>query len=597
MVITTFDLQPFRIYPKGNKRKNQNDKPQPQLLTTNIELRKAYQQKLDEKLGETENENWDKIAEKILQAAKETIGGNSGEREHQTTTENEITMLSKKQKNLRIEIENTKNETKRAEKKRERNKILKEIRRKLSEKVEKQLDDIADEIETTGHSYQMFKAVKKIYRKKPEKIILKDEAGKSITNPKEVQNAITKFYKERLVDEQQDEVKLEMRSLEEPITTQEVKKSIKNLKNGKTPGYDKINAEMVKYGTEKLTECIRDILNDTVQGNTRADIGRGIIKPLQKPGKPKGILKNLRPITLLPIVRKILSNIATTRIKEKTEKFISPSQSAYRSNRSTTDIVWAYKWIIAKIQKQQTEVFVTGIDMTAAFDTIERKKLIEIYEKIASKDDVQMMTALISNTTLEIEIPGANTKEQFTSNIGSPQGDGASGGHFTTYFENALQNVRSITREDHTYQISSPIEMQYADDADFNTKTEEEQKELATMIPTILAEQNLKVNPEKTEFIHLKRSKITEEHWRKVKKLGSLLGDSEDVIHRKNLATNALAKLKELWKRSQRIHLAKKLRIYNALVKSILLYNCETWGLTKANRKQLDALATIEESH
>jgi hypothetical protein len=98
MVITTFDLQQFRIYPKSNKRKNQNDKPQPQLLTTNIELRKAYQQKLDEKLGETENENWDKIAEKILQAAKETIGGNSGEREHQTTTENEITMLSKNRK-------------------------------------------------------------------------------------------------------------------------------------------------------------------------------------------------------------------------------------------------------------------------------------------------------------------------------------------------------------------------------------------------------------------------------------------------------------------------------------------------------------------
>ena len=33
----------------------------------------------------------------------------------------------------------------------------------------------------------------------------------------------------------------------------------------------------------------------------------------------------------------------------------------------------------------------------------------------------------------------------------------------------------------------------------------------------------------------------------------------------------------------------KRLLIYNTCVKSVLLYNCETWGLTKTNRKQLDS--------
>ena len=87
----------------------------------------------------------------------------------------------------------------------------------------------------------------------------------------------------------------------------------------------------------------------------------------------------------------------------------------------------------------------------------------------------------------------------------------------------------------------------------------------------------------------IKRAERHEETWRKVKKLGSLLGDEEDIVRRKNLATAALANLANLWKRAHKIGLKRRIRIYDTLVKSILLYNSETWGISKTQEKQLDA--------
>ena len=101
------------------------------------------------------------------------------------------------------------------------------------------------------------------------------------------------------------------------------------------------------------------------------NIGKSNLLPLQKPSKEKGTLKNLRPINLLNTSRKILSIITLNRIQEKVEQYLSASQAAYRSKRSTGNIVSAHRFIISKVQLYQyLEVCITGIDMSSAFDTI-----------------------------------------------------------------------------------------------------------------------------------------------------------------------------------------------------------------------------------
>ena len=80
-------------------------------------------------------------------------------------------------------------------------------------------------------------------------------------------------------------------------------------------------------------------------------------------------------------------------------------------------------------------------------------------------------------------------------------------------------------------------------------------------ISRILKTDNLD-NDDKTEKTLLEREKYkNKENWRMVKKLGSLLGDTEDVIRRKQLASAAMAKMDKLWIRGKKIHIKIKTQI------------------------------------
>ena len=79
-----------------------------------------------------------------------------------------------------------------------------------------------------------------------------------------------------------------------------------------------------------------------------------------------------------------------------------------------------------------------------------------------------------------------------------------------------------------------------------------------------------------------------EEEWRMTRKLGSLLGEAEDVARRKQLANVAFRKLSTVWFRRAHISLQLRLRLYASFVIPVLTYNIGTWGLTQAELVRID---------
>ena len=283
-----------------------------------------------------------------------------------------------------------------------------------------------------------------------------------------------------------------------------------------------------------------------------------------------------RSINLLPVIRKMLSKIGLKRSGDELNNHLSYSQSAYREFRSTTDIMWAYRWILAKVQEYDITVYVTGIDMSSAFDTMERNKFLEIVAEFMSEDNQRILRILLSDTSIEIVIKGAETSA-FKSNIGAPQGDSYSGPQFTTYFENSLKTVRAETNI--TMTEDYPEEIIYADDYDHVTEKIEKKRVFKGNVKEILERDNLLVNEDKTEDTILRRNKhdrknkLTNEPWRDTIKLGSKLGDREDIERRKQLARVKLIQMKKILKRKNVVRLEKKLKLYNSLAKSVLTYN------------------------
>ena len=537
----------------------------------------------------------------IKEKARSILGYNETKKMHAVRND-EVEKMSKEQKNLRLEIENCKDQTKRQELKSRRKIILKNITKKIKEIKEKEIEEVLREVEKTKDSGKMFKAVKQLHRKKFENPFIHDENGKSITKKQEVYKIIESHFREHFCKEDTNLSRFveEPRKLNKEITAKEVEDAVRKMSNNKAPGKDNIPVELLKYAPKIVYEEITKTLNSIFEDHESVDIGYGILIPLPKPLKTKGPVKNLRPITLLEVIRKFLSKIELQRIEKELNLYLSKSQSAYRKFRSTTDIIWAYRWILAKVQEQEIEVLITGIDMSSAFDTIKRDKILQIVEEILAEDEKRILRVLLSETKLEVKVHGAQSKP-FISNIGAPQGDSLSGPIFTLYFEDSLRKLRKAVEESpidvrdinprwiEKKHSSLPKEMIYADDCDFLSEEEKEKENINSKISLILKENNLLINEEKTEHTILKRGESNTERWRKVKKLGTLLGDREDIARRKQMSYIAQKDLNKLWKKKKYVSLDKRLQLYDSLVKSILLYNCSTWGLTLQDEKKLDS--------
>ena len=101
-------------------------------------------------------------------------------------------------------------------------------------------------------------------------------------------------------------------------------------------------------------------------------------------------------------------------------------------------------------------------------------------------------------------------------------------------------------------------------------------------------------NSENTEHANISMNGEQLEDVEKFKYLGAILSKdgscTAEVRARIGNATSAMTKLNRIWKSN--IRLSTKLKLYKALVVSIVLYGCETWTLTAALEKKIQAFET-----
>ncbi|GFR59623.1 LINE-1 retrotransposable element ORF2 protein [Elysia marginata] len=362
----------------------------------------------------------------------------------------------------------------------------------------------------------MFKAVKELNKKQQENLKVEDTNRKLAINPNDTLNIIASFFKEKFQSETATEIEAftgSPRKQHQPITIEEVKKSFDNLNNNRAPGEGGIHAELLKYGTQEPNKQIAKILNQTFERHENLDINAGELIAIPKPGKPKGPPKNLRPITLLNTIRKVLSKITLERIRPHVEQYLSHSQSGFRPNRSTSDVAWTHKWLAAKVNVENIAIKIAEIDKSAAFDTINRETLLKILEDIVNEDENRIIRFLLSNTIIDTKIIGATEKKPFFSNVGTPQGDSLSPVLFTFYLEHALKEVRPVLPKPSTpLEKVLPREIAYADDVDFFAFQDIDIEEVGK----VLEKYNLQVNVDKTEFTNLSRG---ETNWQTTKKV------------------------------------------------------------------------------
>ena len=334
---------------------------------------------------------------------------------------------------------------------------------------------------------------------------------------------------------------------------------------------------------------IADIFNRAITDQeVLSQIGHGIKIILPKPGKPVGAMTSIRPIVLLNTLRKTLSLIVLSRIADKVDEFLYPGQSGFRRGRSTTDVLFGYRWLAAKTQRFQKYVRVLGIDMSRAFDTIRRDKLLTVLETFVNDSELRLIRMLLAETTLQPR-PKRGKGSTFATTIGTPQGDSLSPVLFVIYLEAALRDLRNNLPQRPREDINMPQYIAYADDVDFISNSNVFLNEVQRLAPSCLLQWHLAINESKTEHTNIHRKNTRDvEQWRKTRTLGSLLGDAEDVTRRKQLAAVAFQRMWSLWVRKRHISEELRLRLYNAFIVPVLTYTMGTWGLTPTEWARFD---------
>ncbi|KAI8496769.1 hypothetical protein Bbelb_254240 [Branchiostoma belcheri] len=277
-------------------------------------------------------------------------------------------------------------------------------------------------------------------------------------------------------------------------------------------------------------------------------MGQGVLIPLQKPGKPRGPCNSLHPIILLNGIRKLFSLIVLECCKPQVDLYLPRSQSSYRRGHITTDIVFTKRISTDLVMTNVWNLHIhpiLGIDLSRAFDTVDRVQLISVLKDVVDDDDiVRIVHALLTDTTLAVRVRG-EAAPPFEAVVGLPQGDSLSPQLFNIYYEAALRDLRKTypptPAEDKRLKL--PPETQYADDLDFISTFHQHLENIHEQAIKILPDWKLQANASKTERIHICwKSEREEETWRK-RSLGSRLGIADDIDAIMQLANAAVKKM------------------------------------------------------
>ena len=392
-------------------------------------------------------------------------------------------------------------------------------------------------------------------------------------------------------------------SLNSPITVAEIERAISKLKSGKAVGIDKVPGEIMKaLNNPLLHEELAKVFNESFEKNIHIEaIGAGILTPLAKPGKTCGPVKSIRPLTLLNVSRKILSLIVLNRIERAVDNFTGPFQAAYKAGRSCADLVWAQSMLISVVMKKKFEWNKVSIDMSAAFNTIRRGTTIKLLEVAGcSRDDLRLVQYLMANTTLVVRVCSTDS-EMFSFNIGASQGDSTAGKLFTLNLAGAMVHIRAVLPSRPNPPIADnhmPLESGYSDDVEKIGEDMEELQEIFRISKNILSEWSLFVNETKTKFTRVYLEEVGacdewdnvlrgNEEWRNETLLGTKLGSEQDVTNRINKANTAFWSFDKLWCQGSEISQItekRKIKLYDSLVVSVLLYNCCCWASSISNK-------------
>jgi hypothetical protein len=376
-------------------------------------------------------------------------------------------------------------------------------------------------------------------------------------------------------------------------TEQDVHLEIKLLQRNRAPGPDKLSPTLFKEGGDSLRRALCTLLRMIWESEKiPKDWCSSTIIPIYKKGE-RSSCDNHRGISLVSIASKILTGIIRRRLLDARESTSREEQAGFRPNRGCIDQIFTLRQLMQHRHAYRQPTIVVFLDLKAAFDSVSRKALWNCLLKNGVPPKyVNLLKELYSNSESRVRVYGKLTSP-FVTSSGVRQGCPISPFLFNFVIDDIM---KSALKDSYDFGVellpgSKLTDIEYADDIALLGKTSESMQQLLDRLSIAAAEYGMKFAPAKCKVLlqdwvgsepNLTITDIALEVVDKFTYLGSVISSSPNVSDDINLriikARSAFASLRHVWRRKD-IRLVLKGRLYNACVRSVLLYGSETWPL------------------
>uniref|UniRef100_A0A5F8GML3 Reverse transcriptase domain-containing protein n=1 Tax=Monodelphis domestica TaxID=13616 RepID=A0A5F8GML3_MONDO len=386
---------------------------------------------------------------------------------------------------------------------------------------------------------------------------------------------------------------------------------------GKAPGKDGIPPEVYKALKGKALQAFHIVLTSIwEEEDMPPELRDASIVALYKNKGSRASCDNYRGISLLSTAGKILSHvILNILLSSVSEQNLPELQCGFRPDRSTINMVFTVRQMQEKCLEQNLSLYIVFIDLMKAFDTVNRDALWVILSKLGCPAKfVKLIQLFHVDMTGEV-LSGGETSDRFNISNGVKQGcvlapvlfnllftqvlrcavmDLNLGVYIKYRLDGSLFNLCRLTAKTKTTERLI-LEALFTDDYALMAHQENHLQTIVDRFSTATKLFGLTISLSKREVLFqpapgrpTNQPCITIDgtqlsNVNTFKYLGSTIANDGSLDHEINAriqkASQVLGWLHSKVLQHSGVSTATKLKVYNAVVLSSLLYGCETWTL------------------
>lgn len=482
-----------------------------------------------------------------------------------------------------------------------------DIRNKIREAKQREVAEKCEEIEALQRKHDTYNLHRKVREltggvKNKQLGNLTDSGGQIIVDKQTRINTWKEYLGRLFEDQRQGRFDIGETLSGPKILRSEVQTAIAQLKEGKAPGPDNIQTELLKLFDEKTITLITQLFNniyDTGQIPSEWLKSEFVTIP-KKTGAKK--CEEYRTISLMSHLLKVFLRIIHKRIYSVCESQISPNQFGFIKAVGTREALFAVQVLVQRCRDVNCDVYACLVDYQKAFDRVKHDKMVKILRETGIDDkDLRIIGNLYWNQIANLRVEGEHT-DYVEIKRGVRQGCILSPLIFNLYseriFSEALYGVdKGILINGHRLN-----NIKYADDTVVFADSHEDLQALMDKITHHSSQYGLEVNVKKTKLMIVSKERITGgrllinqtaiERVDHYNYLGTIINEdwncAQEIRARIGKARSTFNRMSTFFK-SHNLALDIKVRLLRCYVFSVLLYGAESWTLNESTTKKLNA--------